>query len=400
MKFINEYTGKEYATLAECEASEKRWLEQNKGSLQARAEAFLGCKTIENAMEYRASKICTPHDKEATLSLLKTMYPYSSVDEFAKYANYRVNSHDPTENKFRYLWWYAKYPHIEQLLKANFLVGPISSMLSCYWKSDSGKFEKLFHKGTTLQEITGLKNYMIPFVKDIDEWSTYEETTRFLMKNAKGKEDCELWDTIAGDLGITRVREIKYLLNNGYFTLKTLKNYLDRLDMHQAIGKYEGVILTKKYVVNCKKLKIDPVFDQPSIKRDLDVTNREILRAANALVDQKFIDATSKYKYLEYENDKFKVVVPKDAADLRQEGCSQHNCVNGYKNGIADGYYKVLFVRRKSRPDKSYVTMEIRDNINGPMIVQYKAAYNSVPDTEALVFKNEYERFLSTIKKN
>ena len=48
--------------------------------------------------------------------------------------------------------------------------------------------------------------------------------------------------------------------------------------------------------------------------------------------------------------------------DLLKEGCAQHNCVYScYTKKYLDRKTDILFVRKQSAPDQSYVTVEFKD---------------------------------------
>ena len=401
MKFINQYTNKVYDTIEACEASEKEYLEKVRDDMRILAKSILNCNGQKEAKEVFIK--LPDSKKDPVIAELKNMYPYSAVDTILSYQEFE-NGEDEMIRAVKYLWSYAKYPYIEQLLKAGVLRRLISDSTigrSYSWYNKYEDLDKHFKKGKTLVDITGLKMFMIPFIEDVKTWGEYDETSRIFRKVAKGKEDCQLWKDLLNQLNITRMREVKYLLNNGYFTLQTLHNYLDRLDQHQAIGKYEAIVLTKRYVSNCKKLDINPVFDSPSIKRDVDVTNREVRRIADALFEReiKVIFESPEYKKLAYENDEFVVITPTCNHDLIVEGQNLHNCVGSYGRWyIKNGNGKVVFVRRKSDPSRSYVCVDISKRVDGYHIRQFLTFSNQQPDVKALAFKDEYQRYLSTLK--
>ena len=101
--------------------------------------------------------------------------------------------------------------------------------------------------------------------------------------------------------------------------------------------------------------------------------------------------AVEKYKNLETSNpenehdknkEKFFIRCPHNLIDLQREGRNQHNCVAGYESWIINGRSKVLFMRKYSEPEKSLVTIELQ----GKRLIQAKAAYNHIADTECQKF--------------
>ena len=59
-------------------------------------------------------------------------------------------------------------------------------------------------------------------------------------------------------------------------------------------------------------------------------------------------------------NSEYTIITPKSVEDFRKEGEQQGNCVlSNYCKRVADGETEIYFVRYKSTPNKSFITMEI-----------------------------------------
>lgn len=87
---------------------------------------------------------------------------------------------------------------------------------------------------------------------------------------------------------------------------------------------------------------------------------------------EEFKEAVDKYRYLEDKEDKnYVFLVPKDEADLVKEGNELSHCIATYRDKIIQNT-KIVFMREKDRPDKSFVTIEYEDG----KILQSKQAYN------------------------
>ena len=83
------------------------------------------------------------------------------------------------------------------------------------------------------------------------------------------------------------------------------------------------------------------------------------IRAAQECIN--FSAAAETMKTYEDETDKYVFIAPETPKDLIEEGQMQSNCVGGYVKRIADGECMVFFMRLKSSPKKSLVTIEIQD---------------------------------------
>ena len=93
-------------------------------------------------------------------------------------------------------------------------------------------------------------------------------------------------------------------------------------------------------------------------------TNRTISQNCRIIEQQKFVDNKafeSTLKKLNFLNgecfDDYIVVVPQNVMDLADEGFQQNNCVGYYYNdSIENGDNCIFFLRKKNKPEKSYIT--------------------------------------------
>ena len=100
--------------------------------------------------------------------------------------------------------------------------------------------------------------------------------------------------------------------------------------------------------------------------------------------------------WLYYENETFIVKPILTKEDFHIEGEAQRNCVERmYMERVYKGETHVVTIRRKSDPNKSYITCEVSDD---GIIWQYLARCNETPkEQDARNFKTEYSQHL---KKN
>lgn len=103
----------------------------------------------------------------------------------------------------------------------------------------------------------------------------------------------------------------------------------------------------------------------------------------------------SKLHALQFEDDNFIVRVPMTSAEVVDEGVAQHNCVGRlYLPSLIDKSLHIVFVRRKSDPETSYITCEVYNNGG---IGQYLLRYNEHIDRDSPEheFKRKYQNFLN-----
>lgn len=75
-----------------------------------------------------------------------------------------------------------------------------------------------------------------------------------------------------------------------------------------------------------------------------------------------FLENVEKFKYLEFEKGNYVIILPKTAADIVDEGVAQSHCVGSYVDRVVNDETLIMFMRYKDSPDKSLVTIEVRDN--------------------------------------
>ncbi len=104
------------------------------------------------------------------------------------------------------------------------------------------------------------------------------------------------------------------------------------------------------------------------------------------VVENAKIAKRSADESLIYSDDDYMVIMPKDAVDLCREAINQGNCLQNYIIPQASAETTILYVRRKSKPEVSFVTMEVRDGA----ISQVYGRYNSLPDSSVYYFVEKY----------
>lgn len=91
----------------------------------------------------------------------------------------------------------------------------------------------------------------------------------------------------------------------------------------------------------------------------------------------------------EMETEELLIRLPECAHEIRKEGNAQHHCVATYMDRMVAGETCILFIRKKEEQDKSYYTVEVRDN----EVIQVRGKYNVDPSEDV-------EEFMKVFKKN
>ena len=188
----------------------------------------------------------------------------------------------------------------------------------------------------------------------------------------------EKYNTIMDyNLDISRMVYLKSTFN---LSFDKIMAYLDSVYDHQCIVRKEALVEWYDYLNMAKRLSMDltqkSLMFPMSLKKEHDIA----VFAYNALKQEidakKFAEtaALNKEKY-EYSRGEFLVFIPQTPEDIIEEASKQHNCLRSYIERVRDGSTTVAFIRRKSAPEDSYISVEIFDE----RLVQVKAAFNRDP---------------------
>ena len=135
-------------------------------------------------------------------------------------------------------------------------------------------------------------------------------------------------------------------------------------DMNYLIGELEDYARMMK--------EISPKFDK--YPRHFLTTHKIASRNYNRLkheFDEKKFQARINVD-MEHTFGEYRFIYPKCIQDIKDESVQMSNCVSSYVQKVIDGHCDIMFLRYKDSPDKSLVTIEVR---NGK-IVQALQRYN------------------------
>lgn len=92
--------------------------------------------------------------------------------------------------------------------------------------------------------------------------------------------------------------------------------------------------------------------------RDFAHNDATIQGVRNKIRNEKILSWESKFSAIEtLSNDTYTVIIPKTMKEFTDEGRQQNNCVGSYYHDeMAENEQIIYFIRRKSNPNKSYIT--------------------------------------------
>lgn len=162
------------------------------------------------------------------------------------------------------------------------------------------------------------------------------------------------------------------------------------------------------YLDQCRRLGLDVSHKEVAVPQDLRDLHRqyseELTRRAN---EKKIKEQAERAKKLAKDLPKLKrkytyassglFIRPAEGPeDLLKEGCAQHNCVYScYKEKYLDRKTDILFVRKQSCPDQSYVTVEFKDGT----VIQCRADHNRPAPPDVQEFMQAWLVYLKSNRK-
>ena len=160
------------------------------------------------------------------------------------------------------------------------------------------------------------------------------------------------------------------------YNAKSLFLYIDSLKTFEAIE--DMYHLMRELYDYARMMKtISPKFEK--YPRNFLTTHKIACRNYNRLKKEFSEELFRKRINKDYECSfgDYQFIYPKSTQDIKDESVAQNNCVSSYIDNVLDGKCHIMFLRKKSSPNDSLVTIEIRNN----KIVQAKRKFND-PVTE------------------
>ena len=188
---------------------------------------------------------------------------------------------------------------------------------------------------------------------------------------------------------IFQYNTVNNLINTYGYNAKSLFLYLDTLKTFEALTIDLRVLGEIKDYARMMS-EIHPKYDK--YPRNFLTTHAIACRNYNRLKQQFDEKAFQKRRNPKYECNigKYVFLYPEKIDDIRSEAVSQNNCVASYVQSVIDGKCHILFMRKKEEPDKSLVTIEVKNN----KIVQAKGKFNrDLTEEEKLIVDKWNKKF-------
>jgi hypothetical protein len=161
-----------------------------------------------------------------------------------------------------------------------------------------------------------------------------------------------------------------------YNNIINLCTYLTReVKLQQGISSpSDASILLRDYIRMSIDLKHEYTKYPESLKKMHDITLMNYNTNKDKIKEQKLQNIVDKEEYLKllYTYENYTIINPKSVKDVVAEGTNLSHCVASYVDDIISSKCKIYFMRYKTMPEDSLVTIEVR---NGE-IKQTKGKYN------------------------
>lgn len=125
-----------------------------------------------------------------------------------------------------------------------------------------------------------------------------------------------------------------------------------------------------------------------NLKEKHDEYSRQILIKNNAKINRAINRRYKQLKQNTYSNKKYIVMPAESFISLEDESTQQNHCVRNYAEKYAKGKCDIYFMREVSTPNKSLVTIEVKER----KIVQSRTKNNGNPNNNQIRFLNNWEK--------
>ncbi|MCR4589747.1 MAG: PcfJ domain-containing protein [Lachnospiraceae bacterium] len=167
--------------------------------------------------------------------------------------------------------------------------------------------------------------------------------------------------------------------------------FIEYLVMHPCSEGYEMSVFLQawKEYVGHQKIIYGKVRDKyPKYLASSLMRMRYMLKIHKDEIDRKMWERSyEKMNGLEYEDGEYMIMAPEAKENLEDEARQQHNCLAGYIGKVTRGEEMILFMRKKKKPEKSLITIEVMPD---GMVGQIFGEMNRDPSEREMAFIREW----------
>lgn len=217
------------------------------------------------------------------------------------------------------------------------------------------------------------------YAEDNREWilGNYMDQYRAWTQAGMGDVFRHVWDTYKFvfpqyDWYFRRMKEVLDELKGYGYDMKRVMDYLLRdlpiqgLVQNVMLGnEIHELTLLRDYAK--MMVEMDRRYERypKSLKMHHDIASKNYTVQQSQVLAKKYETVREGLKRYEWEGKDYVVIVPPTMSSVVLEGSSLNHCVASYVDGMVNGEYAILFLRRKDAPEKSLVTLQVHgDNVS------------------------------------
>ncbi|MGM9608986.1 MAG: PcfJ domain-containing protein [Eubacteriales bacterium] len=328
---------------------------------------------------------------------------------FLKYNSYALyHRANPDDSAYiRYLCYYARYPIIEQLLKAGY--GDFVRDLVCSNKPNKSVIDFTATSVKTALKVPRevLKNrfifgdlrsceFMRFFAKNKRLGATRAiRKAEFCFRYLIGKPYYKDHLTICKLTGENDEKIFSYFLkqsgvSNGRSLPQLYHDYLDYVDMARKVGAFAN---EARFFFPRDLMAAHDRISETYYRVEEEKRARADKKAA---VKLRAFNASLKRQYA-FEGDKYVAVLPRCGLDIVREGRMLSHCVAGYADRHFAGRTVIAFIRRKGDPGVPFFTVEISPKTGE--FCQVRGYSNCPPDDSVQAFCDAWQAVIQKRRK-
>ena len=176
------------------------------------------------------------------------------------------------------------------------------------------------------------------------------------------------------------------------YNMKRLTTYLrDDIYIKQGIGDpMVGIRILYDYVNMCTEMNCSYEKYPKSLKMAHDIAMRNYSFVINPEDRKEFDKIVNQeyYKKLEYSGSDYIIVAPKSIEEIIQDAKKLRHCGDSYIMPLLQGRTNLYFMRKKTAPDKPWITIEVKYNT----VEQYACFGDELPEKDVVNRINEWKK--------
>lgn len=208
-------------------------------------------------------------------------------------------------------------------------------------------------------------------------------------------------DNHTSDLYIENLEDLRLLTVNNYYTSPELEPWVEQMIpkvikqphvkhnlevLLDTIRSWEALNWPRPELPQISVSELQRLHDLYTNLMNEQWRRRQEIHEADARQRDERIKKENKLKLafrdrLNYDDENYLIRLPKNEDEICKEGMSLHHCVGGYAHEHSIGSTTIMFLRKKSEPDKPFYTIEVEigvadDKVAGLRIKQAHCVNN------------------------